>query len=468
MGHAPTIVWLRQDLRLADHPALAAADGPVVVAFVLDEDGPWKPGGASRWWLHHSLAALGADLTSRGGRLVLLKGSAEREIPQLARQVNADAVHWLRRWEPEERAREARMAEALRGLGVAPRDFPADLLFEPGTVRTKGGAPFQVFTPFWRCAMTLGPRPLPLPAPERIESPDCAELPLDELGLMPARPWWQGMAENWQPGEAGARRRLAEFLQSGLDSYAVMRDRPDHVGTSMLSPHLAFGEISPRQVWHAAQRHPEAAGLETFLKELGWREFSHHLLATNPDLPSKPLNPAFAAFPWADDPLGLRAWQRGMTGFPIIDAGMRQLWQTGWMHNRVRMIVGSFLVKDLLLPWQVGEAWFWDTLLDANTAANAASWQWIAGCGADAAPYFRVFNPVLQGEKFDPRGRYVRQWVPELAAMPDLTIHRPWEAPPHVLAQAGIRLGVTYPHPILDHGAARRRALNAYGQVKGG
>ncbi|HLO75733.1 MAG TPA: deoxyribodipyrimidine photo-lyase [Magnetospirillum sp.] len=470
MSPTTTLVWLRQDLRLSDHPALAAAPGPVVLAFVLDDNGPWRPGGASRWWLHHSLRALGTAVAAKGGRLVLLRGDALSEIPRLAAELNAGAVHWNRRWEPGEPEREAELSRRLSAAGIQPRAFAADLLFEPGSVRTKTGQPYQVFTPFWRAALALPEPPRPLPAPAILMPPPQVPdgLSVDALGLMPTIPWWQGMAETWQPGEAGARANLTAFLDDGLDSYDRRRDRPDQPGTSMLSPHLAFGEISPRQIWHAVRARPPGSGADTFLKELGWREFSHSLIATFPDLATQPLQPAFAAFPWHHDEAAFAAWTRGRTGFPIVDAGMRQLWATGWMHNRVRMIVGSFLVKDLLLPWQQGERWFWDTLVDANAAANAASWQWIAGCGADAAPYFRVFNPVTQGEKFDPSGAYVRRWVPELAGLPDQYVHQPWQAPPLILAGARVKLGITYPAPMVDHGAARLRALAAYGEIKGG
>lgn len=460
MDNPLTIVWLRQDLRLADHPALAAAitrGGPVLPVYVLDEGDAWAPGGASRWWLHQSLAALKDAL---GGALVLRRGKPEEVLPSLVAETGARAVLWNRRYEPHEAAREGRVGRALSAAGIDTRIFPGSLLFEPGSVLSKGGNPFQVFTAFWRCALSLPEPAKPIAAPRHIPAP--AIIPAsDDLGLMPRLHWWQGMAAQWQPGEAGAAARLRAFLDGAVETYAVMRDRPDEEGTSRLSPHLAFGEISPRQVWHAAMAQPDSTGRETFLKELGWREFSYSLLATHPDLPHRPLRREFEAFAWASDDAGLEAWRKGMTGYPIVDAGMRQLWQTGWMHNRVRMIVASFLVKDLLLPWATGEEWFWDTLVDADLAANAASWQWVAGCGADAAPYFRVFNPVLQGEKFDPHGRYVRRWVPELAGMPDPHIHRPWEAPPLM------RAGLKYPLPVVDHGTARKRALAAYQGLKG-
>lgn len=457
-----TLVWLRQDLRLGDHPALTeAAKGKVLLAYVLEEDGPWRPGAASCWWLHYSLAALSKAVAAKGGALVLARGRAIEEIPSLAAASGATKVMWNRRYEPHERAREDAMAERLRLGGFAYSSHPGNLLFEPGTVRTKGGGPFQVFTAFWRCAQTLPPPPLPLPAPARLTPPtDLPKgLPLAALELMPKRDWWQGLATTWQPGEAGAAARLADFLAGPLEGYDTARDRPDLEGTSRLSPHLTFGEISPRQIWQAIQARPPCSGAETFLKELGWREFSYALLAQHPTLPQLPIKTEFNGFPWATDSQALEAWRHGRTGYPIVDAGLRQLWATGWMHNRVRMIVGSFLVKDLLIPWQRGEEWFWDTLVDADLAANAASWQWVSGSGADAAPFFRIFNPVLQGEKFDPNGTYVRHWLPELAALPDRFIHQPW--------QAGLRLDARYPPPMVDHGMARKRALAAFARLKG-
>ena len=466
MVASPTLLWLRQDLRLADNPALSFAvegGGTVLPVYILDDDAAL--GGASRWWLHRSLAALAASLAERGGRLLLRRGRAEQELPRLAAETGARLVVWNRRWEPAERAREARVAAAL--AGVETRDFPGNLLFEPGSVTSQAGRPFSIFTAFWRAAQQLPEPARPLPAPPRVPCPEPfpSDLPLETLGLFPERDWWQGLDTAWRPGEGAAVARLAEFVANDLERYALLRDNPDQPGTSRLSPHLAFGEVSPRQLWHAA-RSGGSAGEETFLRELGWREFSYHLLAAHPSLAEQPLRPEFADFPWEADEALFRAWAHGRTGFPTVDAGMRQLRATGWMHNRVRMIVGSFLVKDLLTPWQRGLAWFRDNLVDHDLAANAASWQWIAGCGTDSAPYFRVFNPVLQGEKFDPRGRYVRRWVPELAGLSDFYIHHPWEAPPAALAQAGIILGSTYPRPVLDHGAARRRALGAYNRIR--
>ncbi|MGE0723287.1 MAG: deoxyribodipyrimidine photo-lyase [Alphaproteobacteria bacterium] len=477
----PAIVWFDRDLRLRDNPSLVAAaetGAPVLPVYVLDDATPgrWRMGGASRWWLHHSLAALAGDLAGAGLPLVLRRGEAAAEIVRLADEVGAAAVHWCRTYEPFARRRNARLKQALAAANVAARSFNGSLLREPWAVQTGDGRPYRVFTPFWRAVRSMGdpaaalPRPTRMTAPSRVPAGDR----LDAWALLPRSPDWAGgLREAWRPGEDGARRRLSAFLAGGLQGYRSARDRPDRDGTSMLSPALHFGELSPATVWHATMARAAAApalaaDAEAFLRELGWREFCHHLLYANDDLPEAPLRPEFAGLRWRRAPADRRAWERGRTGFPIVDAGMRQLWQTGWMHNRVRMIVASFLVKDLLLPWQDGEAWFWDTLVDADLANNAASWQWVAGCGADAAPYFRVFNPVLQGEKFDPEGGYVRRFVPELAGLPAKWIHRPWEAPADALATAGIRLGKDYPTPIVDHGAARKRALAAFDAIKAG
>jgi deoxyribodipyrimidine photo-lyase len=469
----PAILWFRHDLRLADNPALAALAGqPILPVFIL-EDGPWAPGGAARWWLHHSLGALGRDLADRGAPLLLLRGDPRALIPELAARIGATEVHAGRRSEPAGRRCDAETHAALAAAGARLVLHRSALLHEPHQVRTGGGTPYGVYTPFSRRLFALLEElPPPLPAPKRIMAAAGAPqgLELDALGLLPQPPqpdWAAGFADHWQPGEAGAAARLAAFLEHGLADYAERRNDPGATwGTSGLSPHLHLGEISPRQAWLAAQA-KGGKGVETFLKELLWREFSHHLLWHRPEMPEVPLRAEFAAFPWQPDAALLRAWHRGRTGYPIVDAGMRQLWQTGWMHNRVRMITASFLVKHLLQPWQQGEAWFWDTLVDADLAANAASWQWVAGCGADAAPYFRIFNPVLQGEKFDATGRYVRRWCPELAALPDRWIHRPHEAPDIVLRGAGIVLGRDYPNPVVDLAAGRARALAAFAAIKG-
>lgn len=476
---APAIVWLRQDLRLQDNPALAeaAASGrPVIPVYILDDAaaGAWAMGGASRWWLHHSLSALSAALADLGAPLVLRRGDAGETLDRLIAETGAGAVYWNRRYEPLAVAQDTAIKAQLAGRGLDARSFNAALLFEPWTVRTQAGEPFKVFTPFWRAAQASGPIAAPLPAPRALAAPAApvAGEALEDWGLLPGRPdWARSFGEMWQPGEAGALRKLTAFLDGAIIAYASDRDRPDTDGTSMLSPHLHFGEIGPRQVWQAVRFAAGRTGaLEApaakFLAEIGWREFSYHLLHQAPHLPETAFRPEFAHFPWADDRTALARWQAGQTGVPIVDAGMRQLWTYGWMHNRVRMVAASFLVKHLLIPWQDGEAWFWDTLVDADLASNAASWQWVAGCGADAAPYFRVFNPVLQGEKFDPNGDYVRAHVPELAGLPAGWIHKPWEAPEVVLAGAGVALGRTYPHPIINLQAGRARALAAFSALR--
>ncbi len=472
MSNAPVVFWFRQDLRLADNPALveAARRGPVVPVFVWapDEDGDWPPGAASRWWLHHSLADLSARLAERGLKLVVRAGSSLDELRAVANETGARTVCWSRRYEPAARQRDEQVARALRRDGVEVVTGNSALLFEPDRIATGDGSPYRVFTPFWRRCLTDAevPAPLPKPDPTAAEAP-VPSLDLGELRLLPEVDWAAGLRATWTPGEAGALARLDAFLGVALDGYAVDRDRPDLAATSRLSPHLHFGEIGPRQVWHAVRKAGTSdEDRDRFLSEAGWREFAHHLLWHFPDTVDQPLRPEFARFPWRDDPAGLRAWRRGRTGYPFVDAAMRQLWRTGWMHNRARMVVASFLVKDLLLPWQAGARWFWDTLVDADLASNTLGWQWTAGCGADAAPYFRVFNPVGQGEKHDPEGAFVARYLPELAALPALVIHQPWNADQAELRQAGVALGVTYPAPVVDHATARRRALTAYRDLR--
>ncbi|MBP7147282.1 MAG: deoxyribodipyrimidine photo-lyase [Acidobacteria bacterium] len=439
-----TLVWFRHDLRLADNAALAAACAsgePVVPLFIWapEEEAPWAPGSAGRWWLGRSLVALDARLRDAGSRLVVRAGGSLDELREVARATGARTVRWNRRLEPAFAQRDARVAAALRADGLAVEQAPASLLVQPEAMRTSGGGPFRVFTPFWNALLARQDLGATLPAPARIAAPPRwpASHAVEDLALGSKAAW----SDTWTPGEAAAQESLATFIDEQLARYPAHRDRPDIDGTSRLSPHLRFGEIGPRQAWRAVS---EAAGLdarlarpaESFLRQLAWREFSYHLLHHFPHTPQQPLRPAFARFAWRRDDEEFAAWREGRTGFPIVDAGMRQLASTGWMHNRVRMVVGSFLVKDLLLPWIDGARWFWEALVDADLACNTLNWQWVAGCGADAAPYFRILNPVLQARKFDPDGAYTRRWVPE-------------------------------PGPaIVDHALARDRALAAFRRIR--
>jgi deoxyribodipyrimidine photo-lyase len=466
-----SLVWFRHDLRLADNPALRAAlrrGGPVLPVFIWspEEEGTWPPGAASRWWLHQSLRELDASLRQHGSRLVIGRGPALESIRRLVGQTGATAVFWNRRYEPAVVERDRNVKAGLRQDGLTVESYNGSLLFEPWDVRTQQDKPYQVFTAFWKACLAREEPARPEPAPARLPAPRRwpDTLAVQELGLEPTIDWAAGLRESWTPGETGAAEQLERFLESALSDYATARDQPGRSGTSRLSPHLHFGEISPRQIWFALRdrRDGRAEAGICYLRELGWRDFAHHLLYHFPQTPGEPLRQEFSAFPWQSDRAALRLWQRGRTGYPIVDAGMRELWHTGWMHNRVRMIVASFLVKDLLIPWQDGAAWFWDTLVDADLANNTLGWQWSAGCGADAAPFFRIFNPVTQGEKFDPDGAYVRRWLPELQALPDTWIHQPWNAP----AEVGVRLGETYPRPIIDHAEARVRALEALRKLK--
>jgi deoxyribodipyrimidine photo-lyase len=453
----PAIVWFRQDLRLADNPALravAARGAPLVPVFILDDDTPgdWKWGGASRWWLHHSLTCLDKSLK---GHLVLRRGKAAPVIKALVQETGAATVMWNRSYEPFAVERDKALKSALAKQGVTAESFNGALLHEPWELKTAGGTPFRVFTPFWK-AMREREVAKPHPAPRDLHFHKAKSEALQDWKLLPARPDW-AKGFDWAPGEKAAHDALHDFLD-GIEDYARGRDLPACSGTSRLSPHLHWGELSPRRVWHAVATHGHGQGHETFLKELGWREFCTQLLFHNPALPTRPLDARFAKFQWRRSEKDFRAWTEGRTGIPIVDAGMRQLWRTGWMHNRVRMIAASLLIKHLGIHWREGERWFWDTLVDADLANNAANWQWVAGCGADAAPFFRIFNPVLQGEKFDPKGAYVRKFVPELEAVPDKYVHRPWEAP---------AAPPNYPAPIVDLARGRARALAAFRALKG-
>jgi deoxyribodipyrimidine photo-lyase len=472
----PAVVWLRQDLRLNQHPgvALAVQSGrPLLFLYVLDDAAPgrWRLGGASRWWLHHSLAALQADLEDRGAALILRRGPAQSLVPAFARETGAAMLIWARMMEPFAIARDSAIKAVLKADGVQAESVNATLLVEPWALKpASGGAYFKVYSPFWRAAMARGLEGPAAPAPARFKT--ASHFPptdnLSDWGLTPTKPDWAGgLKANWTPGEAGARAALQRFVDGALRAYPDDRNRPDRPATSRLSAHLHFGEICPAVCLAAAQASnaPQAAK-DKFIAELGWREFSHHLLFHAPDLPERAWKPAFEAMPWRTDSAALQAWRKGRTGYPIVDAGMRELWTTGVMHNRVRMIAASFLIKHLLLDWRAGQDWFWDTLVDADLANNAASWQWVAGSGADAAPYFRIFNPIAQGETYDPEGAYVARFVPELARLPAAYIHKPWMAGPLVLREAGVRLGVDYPLPIVDHAQARARALAALDSLK--
>jgi deoxyribodipyrimidine photo-lyase len=479
-GPMSTLLWFRQDLRVSDNPALLAAlasGAPVVPVFIFTpgEEGNWAPGAASRWWLHHSLERLDEDLRRLGSRLILRAGNDSlAELMLLAGECQATNVHWNRRYEPASIGRDRRVKAALSLAGLQPRSFNGALLREPWDLANKAGKPYRVFSAFWRHCLALGEPQAPTSAPAHVPAPFRwpESLPLQALDLKPRIDWARGIDATWTPGSVAAQASLRHFLQEGFSAYQADRDRPDLQGTSRLSPHLHFGELSPRQVWHEVRRSALARGQHSswrdsqFLTELGWREFSHHSIYHFPALPEQPLNPRFTQFPWKVDPLALRAWQRGATGYPIVDAGMRQLWKTGWMHNRVRMIAASFLVKDLQLSWNEGARWFWDTLVDADLANNSLGWQWVAGCGADAAPYFRIFNPVSQATRFDPNGTYIRDWVPELARLRSEWIHQPWVASPEALAQAGVQLGVNYPHRLVDHDQARLTALAALATLR--
>ncbi|GKX35200.1 MAG: deoxyribodipyrimidine photo-lyase [Rhizobiaceae bacterium MnEN-MB40S] len=466
------IFWFRQDLRLADNPALCAAaqSGSVIPVYVLDLEsaGDWKPGAASLCWLHHSLKELNDSLRNK---LRLYRGDAAKIIPELTSRHGAVSVHWNRCYEPWRIARDKAIKADLQEAGVAVSSDNGSLLWEPWEVLKDDGDPYRVFTPFYKkgCLAAAAPRK-PLDRPDLTLAQadgDGMAVTLEELDLLPKRDWGKAMMEHWEVGEDAAERRLEDFLEDGLKGYKSGRNFPDRDNVSRLSPHLHYGELSPNAAWYAVKNSGDGADADNFLSELAWREFSYSLLYHFPDLPVKNLQGKFDDFPWDDDGERLRAWRRGQTGIPIVDAGMRELWQTGYMHNRVRMVVGSFLVKNLLLHWREGEAWFWDCLVDADLANNSASWQWAAGCGADAAPYFRVFNPVLQGQKFDGKGHYTRRWVPELKDMPDKWLFNPWEAPADVLEKAGVKLGDAYPEPIVDLKESRERALEAFKQTKG-
>ncbi|MFZ4699088.1 MAG: cryptochrome/photolyase family protein [Candidatus Methylumidiphilus sp.] len=474
-----TILWFRRDLRLADNTALCKAmqtPGRVVPLFIHapDEAGAWALGAASRWWLHHSLVALDESLRRLGSRLVIRQGDSLTVLRQAILEAGAGQVCWNRLYEPSTMARDKSIKQSLREDGLLAESFNSALMYEPWEVKRPKGEPYKVFTPYWKSLKNLGldhaisPAPSILPpVPSSMKS-----LALESLDLLPKIAWDGGLRENWQPGEEGALSRLDEFVDTAIGGYSTERDRPDHAGTSRLAPHLHFGEIGPRQIaWEIRNRlelTSEQSGSDSYIRELGWREFAHHLLFHFSHTPENPMDSRFEHFAWNEpDAESLQAWQRGRTGIPLVDAGMRELWHTGWMHNRVRMVAASFLVKNLRIHWLEGTRWFWDTLVDADLANNTLGWQWAAGCGADAAPYFRIFNPVLQGERFDPEGDYVRRWITELARLPARFIHQPWLAPVAILESSGVRLGVDYPFPIVDLKTSREQALEAFKQLGG-
>jgi deoxyribodipyrimidine photo-lyase len=479
MTSALTLVWLRDDLRLTDNPALrAGVDGAerCLLLYVLDEALPerWRMGGAQRWWLHHSLTALAHDVEKFGGRLILRRGDPRAIVPGVAEAAGADRVVWNRRYLSFQKEAGEDVTEALRAQGTDTESFAGTLLYEPGEIATGSGTPYKVFSPYYRALKAKGEPREPLPKVTKIAAPADAP-PSDDVadwGLLPTRPnWADGFEPVWTPGERGALKRLSDWLGANAARYQDERNRADLDTTSRLSPHLHFGEVSPNAVWHAVRSRTAKGEIpedqaDGFLSEVAWRDFSYQVLAAYPDMLEKPYDRRFERFEYDGDREKLSAWQRGRTGYPIVDAGMRQLWQTGFMHNRVRMIVASFLVKDLLINPNEGIDWFWDTLVCADAANNTASWQWVAGTGVDASPYFRVFNPVGQGEKFDPQGDYVKRWVPELEGLPKKHVHRPWEAPKAVLQKAGVRLGEDYPLPIVDHSEQRDEALRRYRAVK--
>ncbi len=467
-----TIVWFRNDLRLADNAALAAAiqcREPIIPVFIWSpqEAGEWSPGGAAKWWLHQALKSLAADLAARNIPLIIRTGASLQVLRELIEASGAVRIFWNRRYEGPQRAVDATVKRALREQGIEVQSFNSALLNEPHTVATGGGQPYKVYTPYWK---KVKDRAIEAPIEPRLEAMQSPavwphSIALEHLELMPQVNWHVGLEAAWEVSEAAAQRRLAGFLKGAVNAYHVDRDRPDYAGTSCLAPYLRWGQIGPRQIVAALRKHCDlsAAGPEVYLKEIYWREFAYHVLYHFPHTPDQPLRAEYADFPWQNDTVMLQAWQQGRTGYPIVDAGMRQLWQTGWMHNRVRMIVSSLLVKHLLQDWQAGARWFWDTLVDADLASNTLGWQWSGGCGADAAPYFRVFNPILQGQKFDPDGSYVKRYVPELQNLPRAYMHEPWQAPRAVIHSSGAD---AYPSPIIEHQAGRARALAALASFK--
>ncbi len=471
-GRGKSVVWFRKDLRLNDNPALARAltsGKKIIPIFVWDkeEGGDWKAGSASRLWLHHALNSLSESIGKLGGRLILAKGKPAQILPSIARETQAEEVLYGRVYDPGGLATQQAVEDALETAGIRSESFNASLLNEPWEIKNLSERPFQVFTPYWKKARSGIHRKPEFYQPEKLSFADAngSSLKTDSLELVPDHPWTEKVARHWEISESAGMALIERTATQIAGTYSTLRDLPGQDGTSRLAPYLAWGLVSPRQVCQAIlQVHPEGddASSQVYLSEIGWREFSYHLLYHFPSIPNEPLRPKYANFPWLSDSKALQKWQSGQTGYPMVDAGMRQLYETGWMHNRVRMVVASFLVKHLLISWKEGARWFWDNLVDADLASNTQGWQWAAGCGADAAPYFRIFNPITQGEKFDPQGKYARHWIPELGKIPDSLIFRPWEAPPELLSGPADH----YPSPCVNHPEARARALGALSTLK--
>ena len=474
------IVWLRRDLRIDDNPALnhALVESERVIPLYIhapEEEAPWQPGAASRWWLHHSLGALAAALQRCGSGLVIRRGGSGAVLREVARESGAGLVCWNRLYDPWAGPRDEGIGKTLAGAGIHVKVHHGSLLREPWDNVKDDGSMYRVFTPFWRRYLLTGPEEVPEPGPAELPPlpRGLGSLSVEDLDLVSRIPWHRAFGDYWQPGEAGAMARLGDFLgRSAVFEYGQERDLPGQDGVSGLSAHLHFGEMTARRVWHAVLRAADGPGgagehgvpeqVRPFLRQLAWRDFAHHILHHEPRTAEDPFDRRYRSFAWDENPELLLAWQRGRTGIPLVDAGMRQLWRTGWMHNRVRMLAASVLTKNGLVHWLDGARWFWDTLVDADLANNTMGWQWTAGCGVDAAPYFRVFSPARQGERFDPRGDYVRTWVPELAAMPSRHIHEPWRAPEAVLRQAGVVLDEDYPRPVLNLADGRAEALRRF------
>ena len=480
MQQAPIVVWLRNDLRISDNPALFIAcqqNAPVVIPLYIwapAEQAPWAPGGAHQWWLHHSLNHLKEQLASLNLNLIVRAGESLAQLQDVIKQSGAQHVYWNDRYEPEGKSIDTYIQHVLKTQDIHVNTFASQLLHQPDLVKTGTGNPYKVFTPFWKKLWSQLKVPLAHPVPNAQAHPSTLSLestPIDELKLLPTLNWADQFNTLWTPGEKHAQRRLSLFITDILLEYPEGRNIPSEDLTSRLSPYLHFGEISPRQVWNGVMAgikqhiHIKEAG-ECYLREIGWREFSYHLLHHFPHTTTQNLKTAFDAFAWSNNPDMLKRWQRGQTGYPIVDAGMRQLWATGWMHNRVRMIVASFLTKHLLISWQEGAKWFWDTLVDGNLANNTMGWQWSAGSGADAQPFFRIFNPITQSQRFDAQGRYIKKWVPELNALPAKHIHEPWLLPAALQQSLNFKPGITYPLPIVDHKEARNKALTTYDAIR--